>query len=261
MNMSDQTPLDPSRPWIKDPRDVPSRMNWVEVLTNPMGTTGKLHFTRAWTIMFIGRFLMYAIPVVSVALLAVAGADTSGMTKPVNFGPLGWPAMLVPFVVFALVTEFTSFVIHMRRLADAGKPPLYATIVLLPLLLAMAGFIMGANMGMKSYDMRQSYVEARETLKTSPDDAEAKKIVEQGRKRGLERQLMMERRRGIEAPSQREMAAQSGERIGFLLWALGSFPVMLWTLLWVARLPNEGIGGLHTGSEMTPGELAAEHRV
>lgn len=259
--MSEPMPIDPSRPWIKDPRDAPSRMNWADTLTNPLGKTGKLHFSRAWTIMFMGRLLMYLIPVVSTGLLSVAGADTSVLTKPVHLGPLSWPAMLIPFLVFALVTEFTSFIIHTRRLSDAGKPAIYATIVLIPLVLAMTGFIFGAKQGIAAYDARQAYVEARDTLRESPEDAEAKKIVEQGRKRGMERQLMMERRMGIEAPTQREMAAQGGERLGFMLWALGSFPVMLWTLLWVARLPNEGIGKLHTGSEMTPGELAAEHHI
>ena len=71
------TPIDPHRPWIRDERDDPSRMNWVQTLFNPFGMTGKLHFSRAWTFMFMGRLLLFIVPVFGVSIATMAGADLS----------------------------------------------------------------------------------------------------------------------------------------------------------------------------------------
>ncbi|HCJ19304.1 MAG TPA: hypothetical protein DHV57_18000, partial [Hyphomonas sp.] len=57
------TPIDAHRPWIRDERDDPARMDWFQTLFNPMGMTGKLHFSRAWTFMFMGRVLLFIVPV------------------------------------------------------------------------------------------------------------------------------------------------------------------------------------------------------
>ena len=35
------TPIDAHRPWIRDERDDPARMDWFQTLFNPMGMTGK----------------------------------------------------------------------------------------------------------------------------------------------------------------------------------------------------------------------------
>ena len=43
----------------------------------------------------------------------------------------------------------------------------------------------------------------------------------------------------------------AGLGIAQLLWALSSFVVMLWTLLYVARLPNGGVGQFRTGSDLS----------
>jgi hypothetical protein len=41
---------------------------------------------------------------------------------------------------------------------------------------------------------------------------------------------------------------------GLMVWAPLSFGVMLWTLLYVARLPNGGVGSIRTGSDLAEGE-------
>ena len=38
------------------------------------------------------------------------------------------------------------------------------------------------------------------------------------------------------------------------IWAVCSFFVMLWSLLYVARMPNGGVGRFKTGSDIAQGE-------
>lgn len=249
--------IDPARPWIRDPRDDLRKMQWGETMFNPMGETGKSHFTRAWTFMFMGRLLMYFVPMFAVSVLSLAGLKAGFLTKPVALGVISFPAMLLPFLVFGLLTEFTSFVAHMRRLAEAKRPTWLAVLVLVPLVLAMAGFLGGTMIGTQGYQMRQDYVAAKETLKAEPENKEAKRIVAQGRQRGMERMIRMERRRNVDPPTELEMAASTGQQIAGIAWALASLPVMLWTLFYVARLPNGGRGRLYSGSEELPDDLDA----
>ena len=70
--------IDPHRHWIKDARDNPHDMNWGQVLFNPLGSSPKLHFTRAWTLMFMGRLLLFIVPVFAVFVASLAGANLSG---------------------------------------------------------------------------------------------------------------------------------------------------------------------------------------
>lgn len=249
--------IDPARPWIRDPRDDLRQMKWIETMFNPMGETGKSHFTRAWTFMFMGRLLMYFVPMFAVSVLSLAGLKAGVLTKPVALGVISFPAMLLPFLAFGLLTEFTSFVAHMRRLAEAKRPVWLAIIVLVPLVLAMAGFLGGTMVGKQNFQMRQDYVAAKETLKADPDNVEAKATVATGRKQGMERMIRMERRRKIDPPTELEMAAGTGQQIAGMAWAIASLPVMLWTLFFVARLPNGGRGRLYSGSEEIPGDLEA----
>lgn len=250
--------IDPARPWIRDPRDDVRELKWAETLFNPMGETGKLHFTRAWTFMFMGRLLMYFVPVLAVAILSLAGLDAGGLTNSIKLGVVSFPAMLLPFVAFALLTEFTSFVAHMRRFAEAKRPVWLAVIILIPLVLAMTGFLGGTLMGKQGYQMRQDYVAAKEVLKTDAENKEAKLTVAQGKQRGMERRISMERRRKMDPPTELEMAAGMGQQIAALVWALASLPVMLWTLFFVARLPNGGRGKLYSGSEVNPDSLEGD---
>jgi hypothetical protein len=50
------------------------------------------------------------------------------------------------------------------------------------------------------------------------------------------------------------MAASSGFGFATMLWAPTSFLVMLWSLLYVARIPNGGVGRFRTGSDIAQGE-------
>ena len=109
------TPIDAHRPWIRDERDDPARMDWFQTLFNPMGMTGKLHFSRAWTFMFMGRVLLFIVPVFVAFIAGLAGADMSGAWQPVKSVGIPLPALLLPFFFFTIITEFTSWVAHVRR--------------------------------------------------------------------------------------------------------------------------------------------------
>lgn len=252
MNIKDA--IDPGRPWIKDPRDDLREMSWIDTLFNPMGETVKAHFTRAWTFMFMSRLLTFFIPMLAVSILALAGLSAGFLSKRVSLGVLAFPAMLLPFFAISLLTEYTSFVAHMRRLAEAKRSTWLAVIVLIPLVLGMVGFLGGTMMGKQAYQMRQDFIAAKEVLKENPNDEAAKRKVATGRRQGMERMLMMEKRRNIEPPTELDMAARSGQQFGIMLWMIASLPVMLWTLIYVARLPNAGEGRLFSGSEEAPGD-------
>ena len=240
--------IDPHRPWIKDARDNPHEMNWGQVLFNPLGTSPKLHFSRAWTFMFMGRLLLFIVPVFAVFVASLAGADLSGLWKPVEALVLPIPELLLPFFVFTLVTELTSWVAHSRRFNEAHKSPVLAMIVLVPLMLGLVGFYLGAQGGIKQYEQMHTPkpavtadAQAGEGTAAAPAAAEAKPQQRQ-------------RRRPGPPPSERDMAASSGLGFATMLWAPTSFFVMLWSLLYVARIPNGGVGRFRTGSDIAQGE-------
>ncbi|WP_321488534.1 hypothetical protein [uncultured Hyphomonas sp.] len=236
--------IDPHRPWIKDARDNPHDMNWGQVLFNPLGTSPKLHFTRAWTLMFLGRILLFIVPVFAVFVASLSGADLSGLWQPVEAFVLPVPELLLPFFIFTIVTELTSWVAHVRRLNDAHKSPLRAMIVLLPLMLGLVGFYLGAQGGIKQYEQMNApkpAVSATDGAAASPADAKPQP---------------QQQRRGPPGPppSERDVAASSGLGFATMLWAPASFFVMLWSLLYVARIPNGGVGRFRTGSDIAQGE-------
>ena len=145
------TPIDAHRPWIRDERDDPARMDWFQTLFNPMGMTGKLHFSRAWTFMFMGRVLLFIVPVFVAFIAGLAGADMSGAWQPVKSVGIPLPALLLPFFFFTIITEFTSWVAHVRRFAEANRSTLKAAIVLVPLFLGLLGFAGGVVSGSAQY--------------------------------------------------------------------------------------------------------------
>ncbi|MEQ3651004.1 hypothetical protein [Hyphomonas sp.] len=245
------TPIDPHRPWIRDVRDDPARMDWIQTLFNPMGMTGKLHFSRAWTFMFMGRVLLFIVPVFVAFIAGLAGADMSGAWKPVKAIGLPLPALLVPFFFFTILTEFTSWVAHVRRFAEVNRSTLKAAIVLIPLFLGLLGFAGGVVMGSAQFNAQQAkaaQVEAgvAEGGEAAAAPAEAPKEAKgPGRPDGP-------------PPTQMQMAMGAGMGLAMPLWAISSFIVMLWTLLHVARLPNGGVGGFRTGSDLTQEEQRLE---
>tara|TARA_R110002051_G_scaffold214052_1_gene278886 strand:- start:43 stop:837 length:795 start_codon:yes stop_codon:yes gene_type:complete len=248
--------IDPHRPWILDRRDDPSTMNWIQTLFNPMGQSSKLHFSRAWTFMFMGRLLLYLVPTFVVAILGIAGLETARFSKPVSFGPVPVPAMLVPFVLFALLTEYTSFVAHVRRLAEAGRSTLLAGIVLLPLILGMLAFAGGAAMGNAQYEAEVARIALEKEIAADPVKAAAAKADAEAKAKETPKAQNPQQRSGPpEAPkTARETAISTGMGMAVPIWLLASFGAMLWTLLYVARMPNGGVGEFSTGSHIPENE-------
>lgn len=244
---NDPTAIDPHRPWIKDARDNPHAMNWGQTLFNPLGTSPKLHFSRAWTFMFLGRVLLFIVPVFAVFVGTLAGAGLGGAWKPVSWMILPVPALLVPFFFFTLVTEFTSWVAHTRRLHEAHRSTLWAILVLVPLMLAMVGFYVGAQAGVKQYH------EMHAPAAVAAEAGDAAAVPAETGTRAKKDKAPQKKRQGP-PPSEREMAASSGLGFGLMLWAPASFLVMFWSLLYVARMPNGGVGRFKTGSDVAQGE-------
>ena len=241
--------IDPHRPWIKDARDNPHEMNWGQALFNPLGSSPKLHFSRAWTFMFMGRVLLFIVPVFAVFVASLSGADLSGLWKPVDGFIVPVPEVLLPFFVFMIVTEFTSWIAHVRRFNEAHKSPLRATIVLVPLMLGLAAFFVGAQGGIKQYEEVHASKPAVSAEAAAGQGAGAAAApAEQADKRPPQK--------GRQGPpqSERDMAASAGLGLAMLVWAPASFFVMLWSLLYVARMPNGGVGRFRTGSDIAQGE-------
>jgi uncharacterized membrane protein YhaH (DUF805 family) len=251
---NDPTAIDPHRPWIKDARDNPHEMNWGQTLFNPLGSSPKLHFSRAWTFMFLGRVLLLVVPVFAVFLASLAGADLAGAWKPVKALVLPIPALLVPFFLFTIVTELTSWVAHVRRFNEAHKSPLLAMIVLIPLVLGLAGFSLGAQGGIKQYEA----MHAPKPAVTAPaaDDAAAAPADAKAEPANAKKGKGQQHKRPGPPQSERDMAAGAGFGFAMMLWAPASFFVMFWSLLYVARMPNGGVGRFKTGSDNAQGEEA-----
>ena len=249
------TAIDPHRPWIRDERDDPSRMDWAQTLFNPLGMTGKLHFSRAWTFMFMGRLVLFIVPVFVAFIAGLAGADMSGAWQPIKAIGLPLPALLVPFFFFTLVTELTSWVAHVRRFAEANRSTLKAAIVLIPLFLGLVGFALGVVAGSAQFDAQQAKQAAAVESAATGDaagDAAATSPEAAGEEANEEaRPEARGPRRNGPPPTQMEMALGAGMGFAFPLWAISSFFVMLWTLLHVARMPNGGVGQFRTGSDLT----------
>ena len=228
--------LDPKRPWLTDERELPSRMNWVQTLFNPTGKSPRLHFTRAWTMLFMLQLLVIVLPFTVALILDMAGG---------NGGPVGEFGVFATPVVF-IVTTLMSYVIHVRRLNDAGKSPLWAFIPLLPLIVAIVLFMGGLQQQAAKYDER---FELRQQYLTDPDAFLAKRHEdEQKAREGGEGQGRRPGQGGgISALSFEKPLPPKGETV--LKAALPTLQmvmvplsglVAIWSLLWVARAPYFG---------------------
>lgn len=255
--MSDTTvtPLDPKRPWLTDERELPERMNWAETLFDPTGKSPRLHFTRAWTLLFTLQVVVIVIPFTIALVLSIAGGDGSTASTIGTY--------MTPVVFIA--TTLMSYVIHSRRLNDADKSPLWAIIPLVPLLIGMALF---ANTAMstaadydKKFEMRQDYLanpdafreKQRAERERAEQEAEAKgeeKGEEGGRGRGGPQ--------GAQGPVNLDQPLPP--KTGYVLKAAAptiqtvviplSGLIAIWSLLWVARVP---FFGAYPGSEEAAG--------
>lgn len=310
--------FDPRYPWITDPEELPSRLNWAQSLFNPFGATPRLHFTRVWTALFFARLVVFAVPIALATLLSMSG------TK-MGFDPI--PVWGFPLIVF--LTGLGSFVLHLRRLSNAKRSGLWAFLSVIPVVLGLIGFVAGTQFGSEEYRVAVQASELREDG-TPPNqialqlqrpgviDTLAKEVILQlserraqdgvpvrevramavsdatdpssvndllskarfqlsysqsaalrqrldaliasmegdeaggymnlrsGRKLSDYRSRLNRRWRmhlpniDVETVSERRFASGIGTRAFIALWALPSFLVMLWSLLWVGRLPNGG---------------------
>ena len=223
--------IDPNRPWITDPRDAPANMNWVETLTNPSGVTSRVHFTRAWTGLFFLRLIYFVGTATAAAVFATAGSSFSVPNWV-------WPLLVI-------VTAVMSLILHVRRLADAQRSAIWASLVLLPVIVGSAGFLGGVAMGGAQYDQLVAQREARAIEIPAPEvPAEAAPTTAEAGAGDDEEQSEQSGQRGpqvdVTEVSQRQHALNTGFGLAQTAWAPFAFFVMLWSLLWVGRLPTGG---------------------
>lgn len=155
-------------------------MNWAQTLFNPLGTSNKIEFTRAWTLLFFLQVGIVLGPAFTSSVIGLVGGDAGGLAK---FGLYASP------VVFILTTV-CSYIIHTRRLRDARKSTLWAVLILLPLFLGLAAFVSSVSSAAQRYDVmyqeRVEYVanpEAFEAKKAEERAAKAKEQAEQAKER------------------------------------------------------------------------------
>lgn len=253
--MSDtSTALDPKRPWLTDERELPRHMNWLQTLFNPTGTSPRLHFTRAWTLLFMLQLLIIVGPWFAALILGAAGGDGTSVGM---FGVYATPAVFI-------VTTLISYVIHSRRLNDAGKSQLLAMIPLIPLVIAVVVFIGGAQQQAAQYDkrfeMRQEYLADPDAFRARQRE-EQEKAKEEAEKRAAEtgasgeetgEQPQGQRRRGQGGPGggmmsldqpmppKAETVLKNALPAIQMIIIILSFPIAIWSLMWVARVPYFG---------------------
>lgn len=259
--VTSQVALDPDRPWIIDEEDLPSQMNWLDTLFNPSGHTSRLHFTRAWTLLFMTQvFAWFGFGVLITTMIGATGADMEWLN-----------AFELYFVAAVFViTTFLSYIIHTRRMNHAGRSPLWAALVLIPLLVALAQFT--GTVVQKSGEYQELY-DARAEFLEDPAAWRNKKLDEQRTAQVEAAESRRERAEENDVPEmcKREGGASGSGRPGgrgdwgnqgpdvespmpnkeaFILRPAASgivqpimfmsLPIMIWTLLWVARAPLQG---------------------
>lgn len=244
--------LDPQRPWITDARQLPSRMNWLDAMFNPTGKSPKLHFTRVWTVCFFLQLLIVVVPFGVGIVASLAGGDP----KPIQtFGVYATP------IVF-IVTTYISFVAHSRRLNDAGKTSILAVLVLLPLLAGMALSFMGIMKSAEAYDnlyaeraiylenpdaWRAEQLEKRQAAQAAAEAAraDAAQADEAGEGEAKPEQRGPQRGAGgprADQPLPSQLAFIIKPNLMIIQMILVGFNVFLalWSLLWLARVPDFG---------------------
>lgn len=245
MSDTTETAIDPKRPWLTDERELPERMNWVQTLFDPTGESPRLHFTRAWTLLFTLQATIIVVPFTIALVLNLAGGDGSGVS---TFGTYATP------VVF-IVTTLMSYVIHSRRLNDAGKTPLLAILPLVPLIIGCALFVTTAQSSSKSYDkqfeMRQDYLANPDAFRERQRaEREAARAKAEGGGEGAQQQ----QRRGAGGPRggrggmnldqpmdpKTEVVLKAAAPMIQMAVIPLSGLLAIWSLMWVARVPYFG---------------------
>lgn len=219
--MTDTTPpIDEHRPWITDPADAPARMNWFKTLLNPFGQTSRLHFTRALTLLFFFT------------------APFAGMLLTGSF---------TPGIIGVGVLSLLSFVAHVRRLASAQRSPLWAGLVLLPLAACLIVFSAVASANVSEANRISAEILAD---RADPEAARERQEAERQARAEAENEEDGPARGRPDGPKPGFAEDGSFSPVKFLLdkagqpaglaWAVVGFFVFLWTMFWVARLPNGG---------------------
>ena len=215
-------PIDPKHPWIEDPRDVPGELNGLAALFNPSGETSRVHFTRAWTLLFFMRTFAVLLPVLLSAILAASGGDADAV---------GGLYALVPVVFVA--TAIMSLILHVRRLSDARRSPLWAGLVLMPMIAAAAVFLVSVPGANAAFDKTHGDAQV-ESEDAPPGDEASRAEARRGDARSGGRG-----RRGPPPKRMEFVTREAGGSAG-LAWALSVFGVTLWSLLLVGRYPTGG---------------------
>ena len=256
-----QNALDPDRPWIVNEEELPSRMSWLDTLFNPTGKSPKLHFTRAWTALFFAGLFAWVGFGFIISILGIAGAETAGLSAFHGY-----------FIAAVLaITSICSYVIHTRRLNHAGKLSLFSVIVIIPLILAALAFMGGMAGKAAEYD---ELYKARGEFLDNPAAWREARLDEQREQQAEAEKARQEAEAAREAGEEGEEGQGSNENRGqqgggqgnwnqgpsaenplpskesFIVRPnLGTFNfiivacttlIMIWSLLWVARVPNFG---------------------
>lgn len=217
--------LDPKRPWIKDERDLPSEMSWTDTLFNPFGESSRVHFTRAQTVLFF-----VAIP------FFVAGQF---------FGQFA-----AAFAGFFVLT-FLSVVSHVRRLSDAGQPDAAGVFALTPLVAALAMFAVSLP---ASVEKANKVITTIEMDIADPEAAKERRAKEREEQRIAKEKAKAEgkdtKKKGRRGDRKEKLTAENYSSFKFIqkdlgskvfgVWSLVALLTLIWTVFWVARLPNGG---------------------
>ena len=115
------------------------------------------------------------------------------------------------------------------------------------MILGLAAYAAGTSMGAAQHRAANAPPAAAAEVKEGEAAAEKKPEAKPQQGRG-----------GPPGPpqSERQAAVATGLGMALPIWWLASIGVMVWTLIWVARLPNDGQGRIRTGSHLTPEEIA-----
>lgn len=256
--ISSQAPIDPERPWITEEDGDPAKMNWLDTFLNPAGESPKLHFTRAWTILFFAGVLAWPGFGIASFIAGAAGMDTSGLSA--------FHGYLIAVVLG--VSSILSFVIHSRRLNHAGKTSLWAILILIPLALGSVSFLGGisgkAAEYQALYDKRTVYLEdpaawrearLEEQRKAQAEAEQARLEAEAARAAGEEPSGEGAQNRGQRGgppggfgggpnpenplPTKEAFIVRPNLMSFFGPIFLLSIPIMIWSLTWVARKPGK----------------------
>lgn len=259
--IASQPPLDPARPWITDDDQLPARMSWLDTFFNPAGKSTTLHFTRAWTVLFMVQVIVwFGIGILLTGILGAAGADTTGFSVFVGY------AIAFTFVV----TTILSYIIHVRRLNHAGRSSVWAALVLIPLIASLAMFAgalqQNSTAYQERYDARTEFLEdpsawrqkqlddqreaqakaaeerANRTEEDVPEMCKASGEAGGNRGQGGNRGPQQNRGPNVEQSLPAKEAAILRPAVSGIVQPIMflSLPVMIWTLLWVARAPLQG---------------------